>query len=101
MLTLEEKRCILKKYLIDEGFFVNDGIKYGLDFLAYTDNPDKVHSKYGLFVFNGESYQKLILYQRICRSNNKILLIAFVNHNGSIHLIEVERFTSDQEISNE
>lgn len=101
MLTLEEKRSILKKYLIDKGFHVNDGIKYGLDFLAYTDSPDKVHSKYGVIVFNGESYQKIVLCQRICRSNNKILLIAFVDPNNSIRLIEVERFISDQEIFNQ
>jgi tRNA splicing endonuclease len=94
-LTLKDKRKFVKKFLLEQGFFVNDGIKYGLDFLVYTAHPDLVHSKYGLIVHSEMTFQNLILYQRVCNSNNKTLVIAFVNKiedRTNIKLVKCQRF---------
>lgn len=84
----------VRKHLLDRGFYLNDGIKYGLDFLVYTDHPDKVHSKYGLAVYNTMTFQQLVSYQRVCNSNNKALIIAFVDARDltNIKLVQCERF---------
>lgn len=90
-ISLKEKVKKVKEHLESLEFFINDGIKYGLDLLAYTDSPDKVHSKYGVIISNGLSFQQLVAYQRICTSNNKILLIAIVKED-EIKYLECKRF---------
>lgn len=81
-MDLRDKIEKVKSHLIGLGFFVNDGVKYGLDILAYTAHPTKVHSLYGVVVSNGTSLRELIAYQRVCTSNNKILLVATVDAGG-------------------
>lgn len=93
MVTMREKRLIVKDYLLKQGFRINDGLKYGLDFLVYTDDPSAVHSKYGLIVFNSKcTYQQLVVYQRICNSNKKTFILAFVEYNNNVKLLQCERF---------
>ena len=78
--------------LLEKGFYVTDGIKYGLDYLIYTDKPDKVHSKYGCILYNKDmTYQQLIALQRICTISNKKLIIVKVI-DDDIEYIEIERF---------
>lgn len=89
---MESKRLAVENYLKNEGFFINDGIKYGLDFLAYTGEPGKVHSKYGVLVLEKMNFQQLVAYQRICCSNNKLLIIAIVDDKSHIKLVEFKRF---------
>lgn len=101
MLKLEEKRAILKAHLFKQGFFVYDGIKYGLDLLGYTDTPDKVHSKYGFIIFCNQTYQQLICLQRICNSNKKILIVVFISEDEVISLQQVDRIISLQEENQE
>lgn len=90
-LGLEQKVGRAKAHLESLGFFVSDGIKYGLDLLAYTDDPDRVHSKYGVVISNNITFQQLVAYQRICTSNNKVLLAALVSESG-IQYFECRRF---------
>lgn len=94
------KRQLLIDYLLKMGFYINDGIKYGLDLLVYTDHPDKVHSKYGLVIERSFTYQELILLQRVCNSNNKILVIAFFEDknliSSAIKFIQCERFIAQK-----
>ncbi|KAI4291693.1 hypothetical protein PAPHI01_0967 [Pancytospora philotis] len=94
MLTLAEKRQACREHLLRAGFYVNDGIKYGLDFLVYTDSPDRVHSKYGVVVFCGMTYQQLVMHQRLCCSVNKSLIVAVVDGPDSIRLVQCDRFTT-------
>lgn len=88
---MDSKRKVVEDYLIENGFYLNDGIKYGLDFLVYTDHPDKVHSKYGVVV-DQMNFKQLCSCQRICTSNNKILIVAIVNEDESIQLVQCKRF---------
>lgn len=91
----KQKRQILREYFEKEGFYLNDGIKYGLDFLIYTEHPDKVHSKYGCAIDRGYTYRDFALFQRMCNNNNKIFLLARVEIKGeenNIQIIECERF---------
>lgn len=97
--SLKDKRNRVKEDLEKKGFFVNDGIKYGLDMLAYTDDPNVVHSKYGVLIFREMTFQQLISYQRICNSNNKILLMVFVE-DENIKYVECERFIIKGEPTN-
>lgn len=102
-MNLETKREIIKQHLIKKGFYLNDGIKYGLDYLVYTDLPDNVHSKYGLIVKSDMTFQTLIMHQRICNSNNKILIIADVEKESDneyeIKFIKCIRFFQKQKIN--
>lgn len=95
--SIQEKRMAVRDYLLDRGFYLNDGIKYGLDFLVYTDHPDRVHSKYGLVVYSTMTFQQLVSYQRVCNSNNKVLVVAFANirdGTANIKLVQCERFVT-------
>ena len=89
---MDLKRKKIKEFLLEKGFYLNDGIKYGLDFLVYTEHPDLVHSKYGLVVLDQMNFQQLIALQRICTSNNKTLIVAMVNEDDSITFIQNKRF---------
>lgn len=94
LLSLKMKREIVRKYLLEQGFYLNDGVKYGMDFLVYTDLPNKVHSKYGLIIHRKIKYQDLVSYQRVCSSNNKTLLIAFVS--GAINTFKIRFATCER-----
>lgn len=95
MTPITEKRMVVKNHLLARGFYLNDGIKYGLDFLVYTDHPKKVHSKYGVIVYSTMTFQQLVSYQRVCNSNNKILVVAFVDASMDIRLVQCERFMTN------
>lgn len=88
----------VKYHLESLGFFVNDGIKYGLNFLAYTDSPDRVHSKYGVIVTDQLLLYQVVAYQRICTSNNKILLVAIVS-GDDIKYYECRRFPESENLN--
>ncbi|KAM0681827.1 hypothetical protein GINT2_000344 [Glugoides intestinalis] len=92
---MEKRISEVKEHLEGLGFFVKDGIKYGIDLLVYTDHPSKVHSKYGVIIYETMSFKKLILYQRICNSNNKKLLVVVVK-DDKIKYFECKRFIANQ-----
>lgn len=89
---MDVKREIVREFLEKKGFYLNDGIKYGLDFLVYTDTPNKVHSKYGLLVVEDINFQLLVAYQRICNANNKILILATINEQEEVQFHSCTRF---------
>lgn len=91
-----ESLKIIREHLIKQGFYINDGIKFGTDLLVYTDKPEKVHSKYALLFYDENmTYQHLLAVQRVCLSTNKTLIVTRViqnNSNVEIEYIQVERF---------
>ena len=91
MPDIAEQRRIFAEYARGQGMHVNDGIKYGLDFLVYTDDPSRVHSKYGVLIHREMTYQALVCYQRICSSNNKKLLIVRVGEDRRVAMEVYER----------
>lgn len=98
--SLKLKKEFLKEFLLKQGFYLNDGIKYGLDLLVYTDLPSIVHSKYGLIIDRDFTYQELVLLQRVCNSNNKILIVVvFIGENidqSSMKFVQCERFLAQK-----
>jgi len=72
------------------GFHLSDGFQYGADFLAYTDVPARVHSKYAVRVWarrcpeagghQGASavMSELTAFARVSRNSGKIGVIAVV-----------------------
>ena len=72
------------------GFHLSDGFQYGADFLAYTDIPARVHSKYSVRVWArrcpsaGGHYgalgvmSELTAFARVSRNSGKIGAIAVV-----------------------
>ncbi|KAI5169229.1 hypothetical protein PAEPH01_0548 [Pancytospora epiphaga] len=95
MLSLEERREIVEKSLKESGFIVKDGLKYGLDFLVYTDLPEKVHSKYGVAVDNGMTYQDMVTRQRVCCASKKELVVAFIDEDRGIKYLLCDRFVTN------
>lgn len=90
MLSYSQKREVLRRMFLEEGFAVGDGLKYGVDLLLYTDSPSKVHSKYGVLVDRGHSLLDIVGAQRTCMSVNKTLVVVFFD--GEVpRMVEVER----------
>lgn len=85
-----EKRDILRRRFEEQGFAVNDGLKYGVDLLLYTDAPERVHSKYGVLVDRGHLFLDLVGVQRTCASAGKVLVVAFFGEGG-VRLVSFER----------
>lgn len=93
MHSLRQKRRLFREYSLGRGFFLTDGVRYGLDFLVYTDSPARVHSKYGVLIDTGISHQQLVAYQRICATNNKTFVLARVDEQtGEVAMTEYRRF---------
>lgn len=90
MESLKDKRSILQRRFKEEGFVVNDGLKYGVDLLLYTDQPSKVHSKYGVLIDRDHTFLDLIGVQRTCSSAGKTLVVAFFK-GESFHLTSFDR----------
>lgn len=89
---LEREIQAVRRVLEDEKLVVRDGLKYGLNFLVYTSDPELVHSKYGVLVnYKGVTYKEIIMAQRVCNSNRKRLIIADCI-DGSVKFMEVSRF---------
>ncbi|OQS54074.1 hypothetical protein EHP00_1794 [Ecytonucleospora hepatopenaei] len=88
----KEQLNFLCKYLKENDFYYTDGIKFGVDLLVYTDVPEKVHSKYGILLYNKNlTYQNILAVQRVCTNTNKELVIADIKNNR-VKLIKIERF---------
>ncbi|WUR02074.1 tRNA-intron endonuclease [Vairimorpha necatrix] len=94
--NLEYKKSILVSHFKSLGFQVQDGIKYGIDFLLYTDNPENVHSKYGVLVENGQSFFDLMSVQRVCNTVKKELIVVVFRNSTIFDIFSVERFLTTQ-----
>lgn len=86
----------LKKYFEEAGFYVSDGLKYGVDMLLYVDVPSKVHSKYAVLVDRRHTFLQIMAVQRVCTAARKTLVIAYKDSGGTMKLASVERFCSRQ-----
>lgn len=66
----------------DKGYYVVTGYKYGVDFLAYRDDPNFLHSEYLIVVYDSKTIietKSILSNERISVANKKKLLIAFVD----------------------
>lgn len=96
ILNLEHKKSTLISYFKSQGFYINDGIKYGIDFLIYTDDSSKVHSKYGILIENNHSFFDLMSVQRVCNSVNKELIVVVFKGYNTFELYKVDRFINNK-----
>lgn len=71
----------LKSFFISKGFYVTDGLKYGVDYLLYTDLPSKVHSKYAVLLDRNQTLFDILSTQRVCLSVNKKLIFVRIIEN--------------------
>ncbi|KAH9411768.1 putative tRNA-intron endonuclease [Ordospora pajunii] len=85
-----QRREVLMNAFIKDGFVIGDGLKYGVDLLLYTDDPSKVHSRYGVLIDDGYSMQDIIGIQRTCASANKEMVLVFFAEDG-FEMVLVER----------
>lgn len=84
----------LRSYFEGLGFHVKDGIKYGVDFLLYTDNPEKVHSKYAILINRNQKFLDIIAAQRVCHSTRKKLIFVYHDSDNKIKLVSIGRFSN-------
>ncbi|EPR77975.1 tRNA-splicing endonuclease [Spraguea lophii 42_110] len=89
------KKTLIFNKFVDEGFHVCDGLGYGVDFLLYTDEPYKVHSKYAVVVYDNQNYQHIQALQRVCNSVRKTLIL--VDYDTDIIYYSIKRFGDRKE----
>ncbi|KAM0687906.1 tRNA-splicing endonuclease subunit Sen2, partial [Conglomerata obtusa] len=88
-MDIEVELKSLKIYFQDQGFVVKDGLKYGVDFLLYTDVVEKVHSKYAVMLNRNFTYLQIVSMQRLCTNVKKKLIVVNVN-NGVYELFAID-----------
>lgn len=86
----------LKKYFEEAGFYVGDGLKYGVDMLLYVDTPNKVHSKYAVLLDRRHTFLQIMAIQRVCTAARKTLVVVYEDSSGEMKLASVERFFGRQ-----
>ncbi|ORD95233.1 hypothetical protein A0H76_1118 [Hepatospora eriocheir] len=95
MIDKQNSLKLVKDWIKSNNLYYTDGIKYGMDLLLYLDDPDKVHSTYGLIIYNEQiTYEYLIALQRVCASCKKVLLIVKVGENEELEFLSVKRFNN-------
>lgn len=92
----QEKLCKVKKYFLEQNFIVRDGLKYGVDFLLYTEDVDTVHSRYGVILNRNFTYLQLLSIQRTCNTARKELVLVEVIDN-EIQCTLIERFAHENQ----
>ncbi|XP_057437665.1 tRNA-splicing endonuclease subunit Sen2-1 [Lotus japonicus] len=87
--------CFYKAYshLRMKNWVVKSGAQYGVDFVVYRHHPARIHSEYGILVLSDEDKKDLNgrlgvwsdahCITRLLGSVAKILLVMYVNKNGS------------------
>lgn len=88
---IKNKLKIVKLYFENQGFIVKDGLKYGCDYVLYTDSPDKVHSKYTVLLDRNQNVLNLMAVQRVTHAIRKSLIFVWFE-NKEIKHAKVERF---------
>lgn len=79
------------------GFFVSDGLKYGVDLLLYTDLPSKVHSKYAVLLERNHKIFDIVGIQRVCGSVNKELIFVKIE-DGKYNFYKIQRFEPNSNV---
>ncbi|KAM0674319.1 tRNA-splicing endonuclease subunit Sen2 [Gurleya vavrai] len=90
-MNVSEKLEHLKSYFTGQGFTVRDGLRYGVDFLLYTDDVEKVHSRYAVILNRNFTFLQILAIQRTCNSSRKECILADF-FGDKIRLIKIERF---------
>ncbi|EJW02793.1 hypothetical protein EDEG_02809 [Edhazardia aedis USNM 41457] len=92
----EKKVQKIKEEFERQGFVVGNGLKYGVDLILYTDEKDKVHSKYAVLLNRGQSFHQLISIQRICASVKKEFVLVDFRDDGDFIMHKFDRFYNPQ-----
>lgn len=100
-------KVVYRDLVVNYGYYVQQGSKYGCDFVLYESDPDTCHSSYLLNIADTHSgsdfltVQDLILWQRVSNKVNKKAVIAVVpvtggrdRGDGSLEM-EIGYFTLD------
>lgn len=88
----KEKHARIFMHLIKE-FYLIDGHKFGCTFLAYDADPETYHAKHLIFI-DEESLNHM---SRLSGIAKKIGLIATLNQENEVRLLQVERLNSRRE----
>lgn len=95
MSLYQEKLKSIKNHFISNGFVVKSGIKYGVDFLLYTDSVDKVHSKYAVILNRNFTFLQIIAVQRVCNSCRKeLVLVDYIL--GEVIYLKIDRYVFER-----
>ena len=80
------------KSLWREGYYLTEGSKFGGDYLAYPDDPTKVHSTHIVVVKErsaGFEPRDLIGGGRVVNKSSKNLLYGTVDETGTVRYLSV------------
>ncbi|KAJ1606687.1 hypothetical protein OJ252_3085 [Cryptosporidium canis] len=100
-------RIVYEDLVCNYGYYVQQGSKYGFDFVLYEDDPDSCHSSFLLQVIHPSLHptinvQDLVLWQRVSNKVNKRLIIAtlYEDSPNSTSDLKVSYFSLDNYYSN-
>ncbi|KAH8583666.1 tRNA intron endonuclease [Cryptosporidium sp. chipmunk genotype I] len=77
-------KLVYHDLVVKYGYYVQQGSKYGCDFVLYENDPDKCHSSFLLNIINPLEKKQpltirdLVLWQRVSNKVNKKTVIAFL-----------------------
>lgn len=78
-------KLVYRDLVVNYGYYVQQGSKYGCDFVLYENDPDTCHSSYLLNVVDsrsgcsGLSVKDLVMWQRVSNKVNKKAVIAVLS----------------------
>ena len=72
---VDEKRYEAFKYFTQNGWIVKCGMKYGVDFILYSDSVSVVHAEYAVWIRRPCEWSHVIAISRSCSSVKKKLLV--------------------------
>ncbi len=89
------EKYLVFKDLVNKGFVVKSGLKYGSHFRVYfkRDYKNKEHSKYLVYILRSKenkNSEELMSLFRVAHSVKKRLLLAFVDEEGEIIYYETK-----------
>ncbi|KAK9172783.1 tRNA intron endonuclease catalytic C-terminal domain protein [Cryptosporidium meleagridis] len=99
--------------VVNYGYYVQQGSKYGCDFVLYEDDPDTCHSSFLLNIIDHTekkqtlTVRELVLWQRVSNKVNKKTIIAFLaqeekkdqgDKNLQIKYVCLDNFISDLKV---
>ena len=82
---------IVYKELRNKGYIVRSGMRFGADFLVYTEGPDVEHAPYAVIVSKSPTGLDLIRVSRLTHSVRKEALLAIVA-GENVTFYRVRRF---------
>lgn len=93
---MNQKTLPLDKIKYDlNSFIFSDGIKYSVHLLLYTDEINKVHSKYALLYSEDFTTNDALIFQRLTSSVGKEFILTQNDKNNEINsfkYLRIKRF---------